>query len=533
MPTLDKTPDAVSGAGLGHNYTNRGNISVVFVQAPLDAEYRNVGLNQGVVDAYIQGRINAGAAFQTTVKGFNPDVAMQITMTMVNARMFNYMRVTLPNGLKWYSFVIPEYLNDTTVKFVPRPDYWTIYQPGIGLGFVRQSHVAVAASQNDAFGDQYLTEPEDIAVGELRALAVDTHNMFSGGYNIAVVSTTALDTASGFRNPPFADEPYERLNLGDINSQLGQHGEDIPNIYTYVAGTISGSTQWPWPNTDASYANGYALSGSDIDPQNWPWVDGTQVKIPRVFGARPSTINNVPASGGVYVYASMASYLRHMSILAHVPWISQGIQTAYIIPAGLYGTPGADTSEGPVAINPTTYQFVEAWTAEGASYASYKQNITYSRSQDVNLRSGWRGLYNAGIYRKLFTSQFSSVELSDRNGSVYSIAPENLRSNDAVIRFERTAMEMGEATAYLPAVGGSSEEPMHIGWSVTMPRFEVGRDASLSVGAASQMARRGMRRWKFITEARNLAYARYGSQAQDGFNTVINRFFGGLMGGRT
>lgn len=516
MGRVNDIPDSVSDAGLNHDYNGEAPAEFVLVNAPLDVDYNNIAINRAAVDAYIQGEINAGRHRSGSIANWNPNGPVKLSGTYAEISQFNYARATI-NGRTWYSFVTVEYVTLEVTRITMVIDVFNSYPNyRIGESDVEQGHVAVAASLNDTFGDQYLTESEPIEVGELETVEVHDWDAFGGAYNVAVISTTTLDSAFAFEKESIVDEPYERVPMAQMTSALGQN-EQIPGIATQVAGTIP-SGSWPLPGNDASYLVGYPAG---LERMPYPWVDGTDIMIPARRSPRPSKINGVPQAGGLYVYASMAAYQYHMSVLARVPWVAEGIQKAYLIPAGLYGAAGADTDRTPEVISNGSYGVIRNLLIDSASLPLYKASVSYGGG-DVTLRSNFRDIFVSGIWRKLAVSQFANVEFTDRNGSVMTLAPERIKTNNAGFTFERTAMESGELTLYPNGYGGGSETPLHVGYNSSLPHYLSGFASAFYHQAIPHAVSRGLAVWKYVTEIRSMAYARYASQAQDAFQTVVN-----------
>lgn len=142
--------------------TDETPVAVVLVTSGLDAAGSATPLNAAAVDAFIAAEIAAGRAHSASVTRWNPWSDLDVQLGLKAASAYNYARFTLPDGSRWYGYLSAEYLNLTTTRYAVAPDDWTTYAPSIGYSFVKRGHVAVAASINDTYGDQYLLEPEPI-----------------------------------------------------------------------------------------------------------------------------------------------------------------------------------------------------------------------------------------------------------------------------------------------------------------------------------------------------------------------------------
>lgn len=526
MGHIDDLPNDVPQAGKGANVTGVTTARVELVYCPLDPDYINTAINQDAVNSYIYGEINEGRGLVFQTNNLDPNAPLKAPLPFVDAMKYNYARVVY-GSKPFYYFLELDYRNQNVTQYTRTMDNCTTWGMRLGPSFLERGHLGVAATVNDEFGDNCL-EPEPIATGDLIAADVSSWDAL-GDVDIVVISTIGLTPTQPFRKAAIGQEPYVRIPMEEITHNLGRGTDEVKRIRAHVSGNIDAGL-WPFPADPYAYEAGVNLSAAEVEPMNWPWVDGNDAMIPNAPPVAPSTINGVPVEGGVYVYRGFAEYARHMSILAHTPWITAGIQDVYPIPQGLYGDAGAGTSNTPVSLANRDYDATMALIAEGSTLASYKSSVNYSTSAQVNLRDNWRGLFNAGIYKKLNTSQFASVEFTDRNGSAMTIPPEQLRSSNASFSMNRTAMNVGEITAWPDNYPGGSESPIHVGYAMSLPRWDNGRDTAIMRGAASWIANRSIAVWKYLAEARNKAYSKYASQATDGYNTAFNYQAGQILG---
>jgi murein DD-endopeptidase MepM/ murein hydrolase activator NlpD len=236
-------------------------IAVVLVYAPLDSSGSATPINSAAVDTFIAAEVTAGRAYEAEVERWSPWGDLQLQLGFKAATRFNYGRFTLADGSKWYAYLEAEYLNLTDTRYRVVPDDWTTYAPTLGYCMVRRGHVAVAASQGDTYGDQYLMEPEPIDAPPFVGAAT------GGAFDSSLSSWTAVVVSAndlrGSGDPAFFEE----------------HGD---SAYIAVA---------PQMATDAT-------AGVDGPPQftvptpNFPWSDQVDDGYYWPFGPETWNVNN-------------------------------------------------------------------------------------------------------------------------------------------------------------------------------------------------------------------------------------------------
>lgn len=522
MGRITDLPPRVTNAGQGHDYTGEPVEEVIFVSVPMDAGYTHAPLNRAGVDALIATEVAAGRAWQPTgVRWFYPDVPMQLAISTWDFSQYNYLRVRLPGGRYWYSFVSGSYHNKTTTLVDVKTDAWTTYDWSLGYGAFSRGHAGLAAAQGDTRAREF-TESEPVEVGEMEAIQVDMFDLFEGGINVVVVSTTDLATTTPFRPHSLMPEAYVPLPMGDITQNQQRGADEFPKITTHHSGNIPGGGVWPFPLQPYAYDAGVFLPTDEVEPMPWPWVNGNEAQVPSLTPIAPSLINGAPADGGVFVYAGLREFARHMSVLAHTPWIIDGIVSAFVVPAGLFGAPGTTTGASPESLQNRGYDTTMSLVTGAASLAAYKPSVSYSNTVNIPIRSNWRSLYSPGIYTKLVSSQFAAVEFTDRQGSVTSLPVEQLPDTISLTVQRYQYGQSGEAAVSVNGLPSSGESPMFLGWSSTLPEWRNGRDDILGRQASSWLTDRSQRVFSYISEIRDRAYALYSAQAQDGYVTAIH-----------
>jgi len=231
--------------------------AVVLVTAPLDREYLNIALNPAAVDAFIAGEVAADRAKSITVERWSPWAPLSVQLGYAVAAPYNYARFDL-GGRHWYAFLSAQYLNLTDTTYLVEPDEWTTYHPSIGYSMVDRGHVAVAASQDDTYGAQYLTAPEPIDAPPVRGVSSATLlGSTPSDWTVLVISANNLNGGTGY---PFWDK---HVKNDDIIAAA--------NLATSATIDSSGTVQttideanYPWqaqPNDDSAPGGGTPTNG--------------------------------------------------------------------------------------------------------------------------------------------------------------------------------------------------------------------------------------------------------------------------------
>lgn len=369
-------------------------VPVVLVTAPLDPDYTNIALNAAAVDAYIAAEVAAGRAYSTTVERWSPWSPLQVPLSMSGGAKFNYARMTV-GGRSWYGFLDVDYLNLDVTAYRVTPDVWTTYAPTIGYSNIIRGHVAVAASQADTYGDQYLTTPEPIDAQPVTGLlAAEVGGQESESWTVVVISTNDL------RGEPFALH---------INADLIAGAAALASSATVdsdgVVQTTVPDARYPWSNT---------VGGDPV------------VYVPKVWPSAASSIDGVSAGGGVYLFTE-AGFAEYITIMQGAPWVLSGIVDIRLVPSWSVPT-GGGASHTPTI--PSTDPTSGVW-AVAASIPVFVGKLTTSTTSGTAL-TGWRdtvlATYGAGIWRKLLTSQFCRIMIG--NGTGYDdYLPEQWRTS--------------------------------------------------------------------------------------------------------
>ena len=441
MGKITDLPTSISTAGQNKNYTAPASASVVLVKG--NATPSNRPRTAAIADAYITAELAAGRAYQTTVNHWNPMGALQLPIGLADSTEYSYVRVTLL-GNKWYGFITSSYLNKTVSVFDIHIDRLATYGATLGHSTVLRGHVAVAASQSDTYGDQYCLEPEPIAVSSIENEYSSTSSNLLDPNNssVAVISTANLNAMylkdhfnydSGIRGY-FWDTA---VALEPIPRDPGSSWSQVPVINRPPAGSIGIPT-----GPDFVFDQGV----DNILGLNNPFAESTgDTGIPFVYNVpffvntEASKIDGVVQAGGLYIFETIECYNMWMASARFCPWVTDNIKAAYLIPKGHYGVTGATT----------VLPYANAFTIAGAAAANDVpikfQSVTTSTNSSVSI-SNWRdnllAAHGAAKYRKIITSQFTSIQLSDRNSTV-RIYPELQTSVNATATIARAILPFG------------------------------------------------------------------------------------------
>ena len=525
-------------------------VAVVLIAAPLDKDHRNTALNSATVDTYIAAQIAAGQAYVTTVERWSPWSRLQIQLGFAAATAYNYARMTVA-GRNWYGFIDAEYLNLTDTAYTVTADDWITYNPTIGYSTVVRGHVAVAASQTDTYGDQYLTAPEPIDAPPMRSVldagilgsspdewkvvvvsandlrgsgdtpyfavhilndnlqgaatmasdataatgggvqvevpaasypwvggggslaavfywpfASDTWNMNNGfpgdnfrtaerpthngmdmGYGVANISGTpiraiadgtvyssgfdstygnriVIDHGNGYRSTyshmvdPSPLSIGVPVDAGDVLGGIGTTGSSTGNHLHFEIYDV-GLGDYVDPLIFMAEFNPDGLIVGDSTPT------GSAVYVAKVTPSPVSTIDGVATGGGVYVF-TLAGYAAFLTAMQAAPWVLDGLASTSIVPSWAVGTAG-DAAFSAAA--PPTSPTDPVWAAVAAIPVFHTEISTSDTTASV--LSNWRdtvaAALGAGVYRKLLTSQFTRVVVSDGE-TEHDFAPEVWKS---------------------------------------------------------------------------------------------------------
>jgi murein DD-endopeptidase MepM/ murein hydrolase activator NlpD len=572
-PTVGETPDVSP-------------VPVVLVYAPIDSDGAATPINAAAVDAYISAEITAGRAHSTTVERWSPWGDLQLQLGFKIGSGYNYARFTLADGSKWYAYLDAEYLNLTDTRYRVSPDDWTTYAPALGYSMVRRGHVAVAASQSDTYGDQFLLEPEPIdappvwgavngdalddALSTWTAVVVSANDLRglgdtpyfephrNSGY-IGAAATQATDATAGIDSDPQFEIAAPEYPWSDLVATVGyfwpfspstfnvnngepgdgfrtperpthngmdmgfgvaniegtpikaakggtvtfagvdgsygnrvviDHGDGYRSTYSHMfetpdvsdGETVSGGTTLGGIGTTGGSTGNHlhfeiydVAAGDYIDPMGFMAVENpsdlvvgdtplveSEIYIPKVTPAIPSTVDGVAAGGGVFTF-SMAGLVNYLAIMQNAPWVLDGISSIRLVPSwAVANTGGSPSALGTPPRSPSDPEWDTA-----ADIPVYHSELVTAKPT-VTAISDWRAsalsAAGAGTWRKLLTSQFCEVVVAGSDQA--ALMPELIQSSNIQVQ------------AVAGSVSGGSDVALPVNYSMQGELTAIGLDAS-------------------------------------------------------
>ena len=424
MAKITDIPTAVTGAGQPFDYTNPPTLaSVALVNAPLDPDHLNIGLNRAAYDTYIDAEIAAGRAYTATgINLQNPAHPLVLPIPFESSAYFyNYGRVNI-GGVNWYIFYDAEYMNKTSTRFIADIDEAASYNWQLGYSPIERGHVAVAAAQNDPYGAEYLTAPEPVDAAPARGVlsANMLGNAFTG-YTALVISANDLRGSNGSF---FADH----VQTTNIDGAANLASSATVNSKAVVQTTVP-TANYPW-----AYNAGTANFG---------------VSVPLVTSSPVSTIDGVSAGGGAYLF-TLNGLAEYLTIMQGAPWVLSGIAAIRLVPTWAIGV-GGDASFTPQipSLDPTS----TSWAAASA-IPRFVANVV-SQPATPTVLAGWRASALAAVgatgWTKLVTSQFTEIQVGDGE-SLQSYSPDQWQTTS--LQFNAvTGAAHGEPSIRLTPIG--------------------------------------------------------------------------------
>ena len=395
-------------------------VQVMLITAPLDADGVSTPLNAAAVDAFIIDELAAGRAYTTGVDRWSPWSTLQLPLSFATAQRYNYARFILADGSSWYAFLTANYLNLTTTAYEVEADDCATYPYSIGYCNVLRGHVAVAASQGDAYGDQYMTAPEPVDAPPARAVLSEG---ILADTDMRVVVVSAND-----------------LRGSDSVKYFNHHVME-----TEIANAANEATQ-------ATVKSGGGVQ-IGVPESPYPWRVGTggsmQIFVPNVTPSPVSTIDGIAVGGGVFVF-SVDGFAGYMSIMQGAPWITDGISEISLVPAWSVGGIGGGGSHAGAGIFPTS-PLDPLWTTAAAMPLFVSELITATTT--ASALAGWRGTVagalGVGVYRKALTSQFTRIVVSDGE-SEHEFKPEVWKTPGVGFTVVSEATHLSPVTRAIP-----------------------------------------------------------------------------------
>lgn len=311
-------------------------IEVVLIKCNLDKGYLNMSLGSTGVDAMIAAKVAAGEAYENTVERWSPWSSLQIELDFASAVGFNYARFTIGDR-SWYAFLDAEYLDLTVTLFNCTEDAWTTYGPTVGYSLVSRAHVAVAASQDDTYGDLFLTAPEPIEAPPVRGV-LDAPLLGSHPSEWTVLVVSANDLRGG----EFGPERFWELHINNPG---------ISTASTLASGATINSSGEVQTAVDAGrypWSTGSPPSPPEGEPDNGFVPEDLLTVLATAVGTNPAQAELNTAAAWADVVASYPG--AHISpTVSGAPaspagYWSRALDTAIHADPALYGITDPDLS---------------------------------------------------------------------------------------------------------------------------------------------------------------------------------------------
>jgi len=347
LPTIDTVPDAVTAAGQSYGYPDPPpTVTIDLVNIPADPDHQNAGLNQAAYDTFIDAQIAAtedpttpgGPAWTVTDQVmYDPEYSPKFPIDYDTAvRLYNYGRITFPGGRRWYVFYTPVFLNPNVTLFRADIDEFPSFTWGLGYSMIERGHAAVAASQDDTYGSEFLTAPEPIDAPPVRGvLDADILASQAGDWTVLVVSANDLRGTTGgatafWELSALDDQINQSENLAEaatINSQ-GDVQTSIPFVTPpWSHGTAPGPP--PGPPANGFLPDDYlaALPGDGTASAELETVAAFNNVIASYPSAHIPPIGSAPANAAAY-------WSHDLDVAIHADPAAYGITDPDLSPIG-------------------------------------------------------------------------------------------------------------------------------------------------------------------------------------------------------
>jgi hypothetical protein len=345
MPFIDDAPEAVTPAGQAFDYVDPPVFATItLVNAPLDPDHSNIGVNPAAYGEFIDAEIAAGRAFgPVTVNVQNPDHDIQLEVAYEEAvAYYNYGRLVI-DGRAWYIFYTPEYLNKQVTRFVADIDEVASYSWTLGYSPVVRGHIAVAASVNDTYGDQYLTAPEPLSAEPVRGiLSADILGSAPDAWTVLVV---AVNDLKGDQRPGSTFAYFDK----HVDADLIESAARLASAATIdSAGTVQATiatATYPWNASGTVQAGlplGTPTNGYVPDGYLTTLLAGSATQAPDPAGTIRAELNTAAAWAALktahpeaHLNGSVAAYWsRALDIAIHNDPAAYGITDPTVSPIG-------------------------------------------------------------------------------------------------------------------------------------------------------------------------------------------------------
>lgn len=410
MPTINDLPENAPDFGLLFDYSVWGpGTEVTLCHVPWDSMYRDVYWFDAPVHciSYIHKYNREMGMSVTRIENLTycaQNRPVRISVPFSEANKYNYLivqndRMPLeePNSPVTFFYFITsvEYIAPNTTQLTVSLDVWQTYHHVIDFGgaYVERSHILERTSKAlmniqasgglIQFINKYLRAPEGIDLGRRMSIV--------------------RSWVSSYLDPV----------LGKMDNRF--------NFTAIIISTVNLEGDWG-STSNPTMSTAY---GSNVDTE----------RSPDYYDA-PSSRGMQLVSGATYYSCPLEKLPDIMKAMSNYPWISQGIQDIYIVPAPSVAVQQVSGKAGEAGMNKIVKMYGSA-TKQITNNSRPDQIIDYITHESGLASSyGNKGLSYLRRFVKFFQSPYMVVEITLNNGQSLTVDFNNLQSYNIDMTFE-------------------------------------------------------------------------------------------------
>lgn len=410
MPTIDDLPESSPDFGLLFDYSVWGpGTEVTLCHVPWDSMYRDVYWFDAPVHciSYIHKYNREKGMTLTRIENLTycaQNRPVRISVPFSEANKYNYLivqndRMPLeePNSPVTFFYFITsvEYIAPNTTQLTVSLDVWQTYHHVIDFGgaYVERSHILERTSRAllgikasgglIQFANKYFRAPEGIDLGQ----------------RMMIVRSWVSS--------------YLDADFGKLDARF--------NFTAIIISTVNLEGDWG----SASNPTMSTAYGSNVSTRRAPDYDGA-----------PDSDGMHLVSGATYYSCPLEKLPDIMKAMSNYPWISQGIQDIYIVPAPSVAVQSVSGKAGEAGMNKIIKMFGS--TNRKVTDSARPDQILEYIDREPGLRSafGDKGLSYLHRFVKFFQSPYMVLEITLNNGQVLTLDFNNLTSYNVEMTFE-------------------------------------------------------------------------------------------------
>lgn len=410
MPTISDLPEDTPDFGLLFDYSVWGpGTEVTLCHVPWDSMYRDVYWFDAPVHciSYIHKYNREMGMSVTRIENLTycaQNRPVRISVPFSEANKYNYLivqndRMPLeePNSPVTFFYFITsvEYIAPNTTQMTVSLDVWQTYHHTIDFGgaYVERSHMLERSSKALLdikasggllqFANKYFRAPEGIDLGQRMMIVRSWVSSY-------------LDT-----------------DFGKLDARF--------NFTAIIISTVNLEGDWG----SASNPTMSTAYGSNVDTRRAPDYEGA-----------PDSDGMKLVSGATYYSCPLEKLPDIMKAMSNYPWISQGIQDIYIVPAPSVAVNSVSGKAGEAGMNKIVKMFGSS-SRKVTDSARPDQILEYI-DREPGLRSafGDKGVAYLHRFVKFFQSPYMVIEITLNNGQALTLDFNNLMSYNVEMTFE-------------------------------------------------------------------------------------------------